>query len=59
MHLQNADFESVVPGEAKNLRSLGTAGQLVRRVAEKFKLRQEIFLAEIHLDPFYAQIRAT
>ena len=38
--------------------SLGVAGQLARRVAEKFKLRQEIFLAEIQLDPLYAAIRA-
>jgi phenylalanyl-tRNA synthetase beta chain len=38
--------------------ALGVAGQLARRVAEKFKLRQDIFLAEIELDPFYAQIRA-
>jgi phenylalanyl-tRNA synthetase beta chain len=37
---------------------LGVAGQLARRVAEKFKLRQDIFLAEIPLDPLYAQIRA-
>ena len=37
---------------------LGVAGQLARRVAEKFKLRQEIFLAEIQLDPLYAAIRA-
>jgi phenylalanyl-tRNA synthetase beta chain len=59
IHLQNADFESVIPSEAKNPSSLGTAGQLARRVAEKFKLRQDIFLAEIHLDPLYAQIRAT
>ena len=59
IHLQNADFESVIPSEAKSLSWLGTAGQLARRVAEKFKLRQEIFLAEIHLDPLYAQIRAT
>jgi phenylalanyl-tRNA synthetase beta chain len=38
--------------------ALGVAGQLARRVAEKFKLRQEIFLAEIELDSLYAQIRA-
>jgi phenylalanyl-tRNA synthetase beta chain len=38
--------------------ALGVAGQLARRVAEKFKLRQDIFLAEIQLDPLYAQIRA-
>src|SRR5271168_2179138 len=36
---------------------LGTAGQLARRVAEKFKLRQEVFLAELRLDPVYAAIR--
>jgi phenylalanyl-tRNA synthetase beta chain len=38
--------------------ALGVAGQLARRVADKFKLRQEIFLAEIELDTLYAQIRA-
>jgi phenylalanyl-tRNA synthetase beta chain len=32
----------------------GFAGQLARGVAEKLKLRQEIFLGEILLDPFYA-----
>jgi len=37
---------------------LGVAGQLARRVAEKFKLRQEVFLAEIELEPLYAAIRA-
>ncbi|MGB2622845.1 MAG: phenylalanine--tRNA ligase subunit beta [Candidatus Acidiferrum sp.] len=37
---------------------IGQAGQLARRIAEKFKLRQEIFLAEILLDPLYAGIRA-
>jgi phenylalanyl-tRNA synthetase beta chain len=42
----------------RNLSSLGVAGQLARRVADKFKLRQDIFLAEIQLDPLYAQIRA-
>jgi phenylalanyl-tRNA synthetase beta chain len=49
---------SVISSEARNLSSLGVAGQLARRVAEKFKLRQEIFLAEIHLDPLYAAISA-
>ncbi len=38
--------------------ALGVAGQLARRVAEKFKLRQEIFLAEVQLEPLYAAIRA-
>lgn len=39
-------------------RELGAAGQLARRVADKFKLRQEIFLAEIELDPIYGAFRA-
>jgi phenylalanyl-tRNA synthetase beta chain len=33
---------------------IGAAGQLASRVAERFKLRQDIFLAEFALDPFYA-----
>src|SRR5579859_3820906 len=37
---------------------VGHAGQLARCVADKFKLRQEIFLAEILLDPIYAAFRA-
>ncbi|HEV8385386.1 MAG TPA: phenylalanine--tRNA ligase subunit beta, partial [Candidatus Acidoferrales bacterium] len=43
----------VILSEAKNLSShaSGHAGQLVRRVAEKFKLRQDVFLAEL---PFEA-----
>ncbi len=34
--------------------SLGAAGLLARRVAERFKLRQDAYLAEIELDPLYA-----
>jgi len=49
---------SVISSEARNLSSLGVAGQLARRVADKFKLRQDIFLAEIHLDPLYTAISA-
>jgi phenylalanyl-tRNA synthetase beta chain len=47
------------PATTPNSISLGVAGQLARRVADKFKLRQEIFLAEIELDRLYAQIRGT
>jgi phenylalanyl-tRNA synthetase beta chain len=47
------------PATTPNSVSLGVAGQLARRVAEKFKLRQEIFLAEIELDALYAQISGT
>jgi phenylalanyl-tRNA synthetase beta chain len=32
---------------------LGVGGQLSRRVAERLKFRQEVFLAEINLGPFY------
>jgi phenylalanyl-tRNA synthetase beta chain len=38
--------------------AIGVAGQLARRVADQFKLRQEVFLAEIQLDPLYDAIRA-
>jgi phenylalanyl-tRNA synthetase beta chain len=34
--------------------AIGQAGQLATRVAEKFKLRQDVFLAEWPLEPFYA-----
>jgi phenylalanyl-tRNA synthetase beta chain len=66
LHSNNAN--TVILSEAKNpglfadesARSnsavLGVAGQLARRVAEKFKLRQDIFLAEIQVDPLYAAI---
>ena len=37
---------------------IGEAGELTRRVAEQLKLRQEIFLAELQLQPLYAAIRA-
>ena len=32
---------------------IGVAGQLARRVAEKWKMRQDVFLAELALGPFY------
>jgi phenylalanyl-tRNA synthetase beta chain len=32
---------------------LGSAGLLAKRVSEKFKFRQDVFLAEIALGPFY------
>jgi phenylalanyl-tRNA synthetase beta chain len=39
--------------------TIGAAGQLARGVAEKLKLRQEIFLGEILLEPFYSACDAT
>ena len=49
---------AVTSSEVKNLSSLGVAGQLARRVAEKLKLRQDVFLAELELDPVFAAIQA-
>jgi phenylalanyl-tRNA synthetase beta chain len=37
--------------------AIGVAGQLARRVADKFKLRQDVFLAEMELDSLYEEIR--
>jgi phenylalanyl-tRNA synthetase beta chain len=36
-----------------NKEPLGVAGQLSRRIAERLKLRQDVFLAEINLGPLY------
>jgi len=41
----------------KTLTVLGVVGQLARRGAEKLKLRQDVFLAELQLDPVYAAMR--
>jgi phenylalanyl-tRNA synthetase beta chain len=46
-------LNTVISGETRNLSSIGVAGQLARRVAEKLKLRQDVFLAELRLDPVY------
>jgi phenylalanyl-tRNA synthetase beta chain len=46
-------LNSVISSEARNLSSLGVAGQLARRTAERLKLRQDVFLAELALEPFY------
>ena len=37
---------------------LGEAGEVARRVADKLKLRQAVFLAELRLEPLYAAIAA-
>jgi phenylalanyl-tRNA synthetase beta chain len=41
-----------------NLSSIGEAGQLARRVADRLKLRQDVLLAELQLDLYYAAFRA-
>ncbi len=38
--------------------SIGVAAKLAPRVAERFKFHQDVFMAEIALDPFYAGYRA-
>lgn len=38
--------------------NVGMAGQLARRVAERLKLRQDVFLAEIELEPLYTAMEA-
>jgi phenylalanyl-tRNA synthetase beta chain len=38
--------------------ALGVAGQLARRIADQLKLRQEIFVAELRLEPLLAGIEA-
>jgi phenylalanyl-tRNA synthetase beta chain len=54
----SVELNTVLSSEAKSLSTVGVAGQLARRVAEKFKLRQDVFLAELQLDPVYAAMRA-
>ena len=51
-------LNNVISSEANNIVSLGVAGQLARRVADKLKFRQDVFLAELQLDPVYAAMHA-
>jgi phenylalanyl-tRNA synthetase beta chain len=45
-------------GGANGASPIGVAGQLARRAAEKLKLRQDVFLAELRLAPVYAAMEA-
>jgi phenylalanyl-tRNA synthetase beta chain len=38
---------------------IGEAGQLARRLADRLKLRQDVFLAELRADPVFAAVRST
>jgi phenylalanyl-tRNA synthetase beta chain len=51
---RSAHFSAKNKGE-----QLGVAGQLSRRLAEQLKLRQEVYLAELKLEPLYTCIEAT
>ena len=54
---QSTSTDWLLPSKRANIflndHHLGVAGQLSRRIAEKLKLRQEVFLAEIILGPLY------
>ena len=52
---RSGQFAPAVAGPAA---SAGAAGELSKRVAERFKLRQPVFLAEMELAPFYAGFEA-
>ncbi len=51
-------LNSSISSEGTNNSSVGIAGQLARRVAEKLKFRQDVFVAELQLDPVYAAMHA-
>ncbi len=49
----------LLPGtNGGDAQEIGFAGQLLRRVGEQFKLRQEVFLAEFRLAPLFAAMEA-
>ena len=54
---EHGGAESLHPAKRGQIRlgenQLGSAGQLARRLADKRKFRQEVFLAELVLGPFY------
>ena len=47
-------LNSAGSGQAGSYASIGEAGQLVGRLADQLKLRQDVFLAELRLAPLYA-----
>jgi len=59
VNLSEANKDSGLAGKDPSADpSLGWAGHLSRRVAERFKLRQDVFLAELDLDPLYTAYRS-
>jgi len=42
-----------VPHYSRNTEMLGLAGQLSRRIMDTLKLRQDVFIAELELEPLY------
>jgi len=58
VHWESGGPEWLHPARSAKLHlddaEIGVAGQLARRAAERFKLRQEAFVAELRLGPLYA-----
>jgi phenylalanyl-tRNA synthetase beta chain len=42
-----------VPQNSRNTEMVGLAGQLSRRIRDRLKLRQDVFIAELELEPLY------
>jgi len=56
--LRNDSATATAPGPASPVTPIGHAGQLARRVSEKFKLRQDAYIAELELDPLCADYKS-
>ncbi len=57
MHAARCGSISAIAGDPISKTRLGVAGQLARRVAERLKLRQDVFLAELEIDAFYDAVK--
>jgi phenylalanyl-tRNA synthetase beta chain len=58
LHGAHAGTISLRAANGEAAQSIGHAGQLSRRVSEKFKLRQDAYIAELELDPLSAGYKA-
>src|SRR2546422_673411 len=57
MHAARCGSICAIAGDPISKTRLGVAGQLARRVAERLKLRQDVFLAELEIDAFYDAVK--
>jgi phenylalanyl-tRNA synthetase beta chain len=57
IHAARCGSISAIAGDPISKTRLGVAGQLARRVAERLKLRQDVFLAELEIDAFYDAVK--
>src|ERR1700694_1746920 len=57
LHAARCGSISAIAGDPISKTPLGVAGQLARRVAERLKLRQDVFLAELDIDAFYDAVK--